>query len=115
MKRRGDHTSLPRPTRVPPRYPQTEWAGFCVDSTSGRTVVAWDQAIAYTMSARVPWCILPSSVVIHFGDNLATSKGIMLIRLAFLGQGWIVLDCHVDAADVPLLLGLDVLRTIGLT
>lgn len=96
------------------RYPQAVWAGVCLDSGAERTMMAWAQSREYISDARLPWKLRASPVMFRFGDNLVTSTGIMEIRIPVPGHGFMIVNCHVVRSDVPILLGLDAVRALGL-
>lgn len=86
-----------------------------MDYGAERTVMGWDQAITYTRNYRVAWNLRPYPLVFSFGEHLSKSKVIMPVHTPVPGCRFMILCCHVVLRDVPLLLGLDVLRTFGLT
>lgn len=69
--------------------------------------------MAYADCARTAWDLKPSGVVIRFGDQHVASEGMMSVCFQSRGT-FIALECHFVHAEVPMLLGLDVLRTFGL-
>lgn len=80
-----------------------------------KTVVNWDQTIAYVHCLRLPWQLSPSYLTFHFEDDYAKSEGILGACIPIPGQGSMIIDRHVVRAGVLMLLGLDVLRSFRLT
>lgn len=97
------------------RYQPTHWSWICVDAGAERTVVGLNQAWAYSLYARLPWIHRTSAGVFRFRDNWAKSQGIMEICVSVPGHRFLILEGHVVQADLPLLMGLDVLCAFGLT
>lgn len=98
-----------------PLYPHTRWAGVCVDSSAELKVVGCNEVFPYLRSAGLRWTLRLFIVQLRFRENLTQSEGVLSIRVLVPGQGFMLLEGHVFSTEVPLFLGLDVLRASGLS
>lgn len=83
--------------------------GACIDTGAQRCVIGKPQATAYTLQHRVQLKLNPSRTVFRFGDGEFSSLGTMPIRLPTPDGSTINMRADVVRADIPLLLGLDLL------
>lgn len=85
-----------------------------MDSGAEKCVMGWSKATRYTTCADLPLKLRPSRVLFRFTKHHAASAGIMEIRLPVPEHRFLLLGCHVVHEDVPLLIGLEVLRAFCL-
>lgn len=97
------------------KYPRTRYPGVCMDSGTEKAVLWWDRALTYMAIAISSWRQITSEVLFRFGDQVATSEGILRIRITVPGHVFMVLDCLVARAYATLLLGLDFTHTLCIT
>lgn len=91
------------------QYSTTVFEGACADTGAQKSVCGLAQAKAYCRARRRPFKLLPSPYSYKFGDGVRTSMGMLQVRL-HIQQGFF-LSFWIDVvdADIPLLLGLDLL------
>lgn len=97
------------------RSRRTSLSGVCVDSGAEGMFMGWDQAVVYVQYAQIPLNVRLSDMVFRFGDHHSTSTVMMDVRISVLGDAFMILNCHVVRAVVPVLIGLNVFRAFGLT
>jgi len=85
------------------------WHGACLDTGAQSTVIGLRQAHAYCKFMGTKFKPTPSARRFKFGRDEQTSLGRIAIRIPI--HGWNILIEHVDIvrADVPFLIGLDLL------
>lgn len=83
--------------------------GACCDIGAQRTVVGERQAKAYCREMGIKYKPRRSAYSFMFGDGLHASLGTVEFRIPTPDGAFIALQVDVVSADVPLLLGIDVL------
>jgi hypothetical protein len=90
------------------------WNGACVDMGAQKTVIGLPQAKAYCRFIGKKFKLKQNNNVYRFGVGKQKSLGSLRITLP-TPDSPIILEIDVVQADVPLLIGLDVLDQNGLT
>lgn len=72
-----------------------------------------NQAMDFCRALAIPFAIKPSSVLFSFGSGSKASIGILALRITLL-RVFLLFHAHVVRADIPFLLGLDVMSKCGL-
>lgn len=85
------------------------FAGACCDIGAQRTVIGLPQARAYCRENQHKFQPRPSEYAFLFGDGLFMSLGTIEIRIPTPDGSFFAFDADIVKADVPLLLGIDVL------
>ena len=88
--------------------------GACIDTGAQQCVVGLKQAKAYCKERDIKLKLLPSRTEFRFGDRSFRSLGAIPIRIPTPNGSFIEHRFDVVKADVPLLLGLDLLDSSGL-
>lgn len=83
--------------------------GACCDIGAGRTVIGLQQARAYCREQGMLFKLRASDYSFLFGDRLYISLGNMDIHLPTPDGAFLTFQADVADADIPLLLGIDVL------
>lgn len=93
------------------RYDESTFMGAFPDTGAQRSVCGRNQAIAYDKMHPGPLRAHDSSTQFKFEEQLATSTGIVSIKLPIHNNTHV--DLHVDVIDldIPLIIGLDVLKS----
>ena len=92
-----------------PRYNNTQFEGICIDGGAQRSVCGITQAQAYCKNTTRSIRTAKTSRLYKFGDLYRKSLGTVSLRLPVPQGGFIDLDVDVVRADIPFLLGLDLL------
>ena len=83
--------------------------GACVDTGAQQLVIGQRQAKAYCRRDNFKFKLHPSATRFRFGDGRYPSLGSMEIRIPIPNGSFVSIQLDVVSADVPMLLGLDVL------
>lgn len=98
----------PTPQRCD-RYSTKRFEGACLDGGATRSVIGKRQALAYCRTFCQEFRLRPSDVTFIFGNGSSDSLGKIDIRLPTPQGTFIPLSIDVVSADIPLLLGLDIM------
>lgn len=91
-----------------------KFLGACCDIGAGRTVIGLKQARAYCRERQLPANFKDSDYSFLFGDGMYMSLGTMEIRIPTPDGAYLSFQADVVDADIPLLLGIDVLDAEGM-
>lgn len=91
------------------RYSKSRFEGACLDGGAPRSVMGKRQAQAYCTVMKQTSRLRPSLMTFIFGDGACDSLGTLGIRIPLPNGAYLTLTIDVVNADVPLLLGLDIL------
>ncbi len=97
-------------TQKPTRY----FEGACIDTGAEQSVVGKPQAKAYCIQHRIAYKLLPSSTIFQFGDGCYKSLGKLRVRIPIANGSFIFGKIDVVPANIPLLIGLDILDSQGI-
>jgi hypothetical protein len=86
--------------------------GACLDTGVQRSVVGLAQAKAYCKYRGAPFKTKASSKVFLFGTQRQAFLGEFLVRLPLADGSFVPVEMGVVHADIPMLVGLDVLDKI---
>lgn len=100
--------NISRPNSVR-HYGDTFFEGACADTGAQRSVCGLAQAKAYCRARNEPFKLAKSPFSYKFGDGVRTSLGRMYVRIRVRKGNFIGFWIDVVDADIPLLLGLDLL------
>lgn len=103
------------PKQATKMYTSATFQGACVDSGAEVSVIGADQAQAYQAMMGTPMHMTPSSLQFKFGNYLCQSSGVIDVRVPIPNGSFIAFKAHVVRADIPMLVGLDLLRKHELT
>ena len=92
------------------QYNDRQFQGACGDNGSQGTVIGVKQAKAYCKMTGKRYVLQRSKTRYKFGDGCRNSFGALEIRLTIPHGGYLPIIADVVDADIPLLLGLDLLR-----
>lgn len=108
----SNHTGLKRMSRT--LYDTGVFSGACVDSGAEVSVVGKAQADAYGRQTcqRLKW--KPSALSFKFGSHVCRSLGRINVRMPTPDGSYVEFTPDVVEADVPLLIGLDLLEEHGM-
>lgn len=93
------------------RYGKSEFAGACLDTGAQRSVCGLNQAIAYNDIHPGSLKMVDSSVRFKFGEKVAKSIGKVSIKFPIDQFNHMDLTIDVVHVDIPLIIGLDILRS----
>ena len=96
------------------RYGEWKFEGACLDGGASRTVIGKGQAQAYCHMTKQKYSLRPSLMTFIFGDGSCASLGELRIRIPLPNGSFLPLSIDVVDADIPCLLGLDLLDREGL-
>ena len=96
-------SSLPMSTRT------EKFKGACLDSGAQQSVIGKTQAKAYCTLTGTKMKLRPSMKAFRFGDGVFNSLGTIHIRIPTPDGSFLFLDIDVVQANVPMLVGLDIL------
>ena len=88
---------------------RSKFDGICIDTGAQRSVVGLKQAHAYCQLSGVPFKKRPSMTAFRFGDGTFQSLGSIPVRIPTPDGKFISIEMDVVQADVPMLIGLEVL------
>ena len=88
---------------------RTKFHGVCIDTGAQASVVGEKQAKAYCREVGITFKTSPSRSEFKFGDGTFKSKGKIKVRIPTPDGSFIEIDIDVVEADVPMLLGIDVM------
>lgn len=91
-----------------------DFHGVCLDTEAQKTVIGESQAGAYCRFVGVKIKPRPSRSFFRFGSGLGKSLGTIQLRIPTPDISFMLLTVDVVRADVPFLVGLDVLDTFKL-
>lgn len=83
--------------------------GVCLDTGAQRSVIGKPQAQAYCRQHSIDYRSQPSKMLFRFGDGTFPSLAMIRIRIPTPNKIYLHLLLNLVAADVPFLIGLDVL------
>jgi hypothetical protein len=83
--------------------------GICIDTGAQRSVVGLKQAKAYCDLSGISFRTEPSMTAFRFGDGTFKSLGLIPVRIPTPDGKFINIEMDVVKADVPMLIGLEVL------
>ena len=83
--------------------------GACIDTGAQRSVIGYRQLQSYCRENKKHIKIRPSKTVFKFGDGSYQSSGKMKIKIPTPKGKYMFVDFDIVNADVPMLIGLDVL------
>jgi hypothetical protein len=87
----------------------SSFQGICIDTGAQRSVVGIDQAKAYCELCDIRFRTKPSLTAFRFGDGVFKSLGCIPVRIPTPDGNHIKMDMDVVQANVPMLIGLEVL------
>jgi hypothetical protein len=87
----------------------SSFQGICIDTGAQRSVVGIDQAKAYCELCDIRFRTKPSLTAFRFGDGVFKSLGCIPVRIPTPDGNQIKMDMDVVQANVPMLIGLEVL------
>ena len=93
---------------------KSKWHGACLDTGAQRAIIGLNQAKVYCRFVGCKFKPRKNNNVYRFGVDRQVAVGSILIRIPTPGNSIIVLSVDVEKADVPFLLGLDVMDRFGL-
>lgn len=96
------------------KYTQTKFAGACLDTGAQRSVCGLSQAQAYSNEHPGSFSATESNVRFRFGEQVVPAIGLIRIRIPITASLHLDLAVDVVDLDIPLILGLDILRGKGL-
>ena len=85
------------------------WHGACIDSGAQKTVIGLPQAKAYCRYTGTPFRPIRNNNAYRYGVGQKRSLGSIEIRIPTPGNSFLPVRVDVVSADIPLLLGLDLL------
>ena len=91
-----------------------KFKGIVIDSGAERSCVGWLQAVAYCTSIRQSLPLRRSNNAFRFADEVLRSKGIIEVIIKTSHGSSLTFECDVVNSDVPMLLGLDIMRREGM-
>lgn len=94
--------------------PRLKFRGACIGTGAQMNVTGNKQANVYCRNHGIPFKLRKLYSRLRFGDESYSSLGTMPIRIPANEGTFIYLDVDVLKADVPLLIGLDILDKEGL-
>jgi hypothetical protein len=104
-----------------PKHPETyntqnhsTWNGACLDTEAQKTVICFSQAHAYFRFVGTKFKLKGNKNIYRFGVDRQEAMDSFSIRLQ-TPVSVIFLEVEIVRANVPLLIGLDVLDAYGLT
>lgn len=86
--------------------------GACVDFGAQKVCIGVKQAQKYCTMMGEPWKVNGSNLVFKFGDKSHEELGTMQIKIPLSSYKFVEQNVHVINADVPFLLGLDVMKKL---
>lgn len=89
--------------------PVARWEGSFIDTGAQTTVIGLKQALAYCKYIGIKFQPNKSSTKFRFGDSKCKSLGIIPITVPFTENDLICSEVDVVSANVPFLVGLDLL------
>lgn len=93
--------------------PAAQFSGACVETGATSSVVGLSQAQAYYKESGRPFQLIPSKRRFRFDNGSQKSLGTIELRLPTPIGSFIRRPVDVVSADIPLLLGLDLMRDHG--
>lgn len=90
-------------------YRSGEFVGACLDGGAEKSLIGLKQTKAYSRMVGSKFKLGPSCYSFKFGDLIETSLGRMEIRVPTPQSSFLPIFVDVVDADVPLLIGLDIL------
>lgn len=97
------------PSNSPRQYNSRVFEGECVDTGAQKSFCGLAQARVYCLARNKPFYLTPSPYSFKFGDGVRTSVGRMEVRMRVREGFYLPFQIDVVDADVPLLIGLDLL------
>ena len=91
----------------------TTFNGAVLDIGAQKSFVGLQQAKAYARYMGIPYRVKESNIAFRFGDTIHKSLGKMYVRVPSPCGAFVPLQIDVVSADVPMLVGLDVLDKQG--
>lgn len=91
-----------------------EFAGACLDTGAQRSVCGLAQAESYARNHPGSLTLKPRSLRFRFGHHVIQSMGKVNIRIPQGNNSHLSLSIHVVNLDIPLIIGLDVLKSYHL-
>lgn len=88
---------------------QYSFKGACLDIGSQQSCIGKYQAKAYCRQQNLKFKLTPSNIIFRFGNTYFKSMGTLPIRIPTPDYSFIHLEVDVINADIPFLLGIDVL------
>lgn len=111
----GNAAKMPKTTiEEKMRLYDGDFVGACLDTGAQRSVCGLSQARAYDRSQPRSLKLSPQSMRFKFGQQISQSIGTVNIRIPQDEASHITLDIHVVDLDIPLIIGLDVLKAHSL-
>jgi Aspartyl protease len=92
-----------------PDYNKRKWQGACLDTGAQRTVIGLPQARAYCRYMGCRLTLAKSRTVFRFGVGVSKSRGILHMRIPTPNESFMLLAVDDVDADIPFLVGLDIL------
>jgi hypothetical protein len=90
-------------------YNKGKWQESCLDTGMQRTVIALPQARAYCRYMGCRLALAESRTVFRFGVGVSKSRGILHMRIPTSNESFMLVAVDVVDADIPFLVGLDIL------
>lgn len=107
FKVRANTTDVITPTRN--RSSQYNFQGGCIDTVAQKSVIGLRQAKEYCKASNIRFNPRRSRSVFRFGDGSFKSLWKLTIRIPTPNNSYITVDSDIVSADVPMLIGLDIL------
>jgi hypothetical protein len=92
-----------------PDYNKRKWQGACLDTDAQRSVIGLPQVRAYCRYMGFRLTLAKSRTVFRFGVGVSKSSGILHMRIPTPNESFMLLAVDVVDADIPFLVGLDIL------
>ena len=100
--------NISRPDKVR-QYSTKFFEGACADTGAQKSVCGLAQARAYCCASKQAFKLHPSPYSYKFGDGIRASRGMIDVRMRIKEGFYLQFFVDVVDADIPLLLGLDLL------
>ncbi len=95
--------------RKPSKRLGRHFQGACLDTVTQQSVIGRRQARAYCKHQQRKFELKPSHTRFKFGDSTYPSLGSIQIRIPTPNESFLKIEMDVFEADVPMLLGLDIM------
>lgn len=90
-------------------YPSENFVGACIDSGADKSVMGYEQARDYCTSKDANLDLVASPLRFKFRNSTHRSEGTMEVRIQITGEAYIAVNTDVVRADLPPLIGLEIL------
>lgn len=90
-------------------YTPDRFVGACIDSGAEKSFIGYEQAREYCSSMNLKLSLSPSPLRFKFCNSTHKSEGMMKVRVSVCDVAHIQVSTDIVRADVPLLIGLEML------